>query len=206
MSRDSSSVTAETEYFSLAERAWLLQLARAAATAALGGPKLDLHPPTDPKFLRPGACFTTFKHKDHEAPGRGLRGCMGTLSAQEPLWECVKKMASETVTGDTRFAHDPITLAELPMLHIDLSVLHAPRALDDPLAFTLGEDGIECSGVADLEGYRGLYLPQVAVEFNMSKEQFLESCCSEKAGMPVGTWRDAKRCKVYAFRAEVFGE
>lgn len=206
MRRDYSSVPDSTENFPLDERAWLLRLARNSASEALGGPKLDLQPPADPRFLLPGACFTTFKRKDIDEPGRGLRGCLGTLTAQEPLWECVKKVAAETVTGDPRFTQDPVTLAELPMLRIDISVMHPLRELSDPLDFTLGEDGIECIGVGDLEGYRGIYLPQVAAEFGMSKEQFIESCCSEKAGMPVGAWRDPRRCKVYAFRAEVFGE
>lgn len=188
------------------QRAWLLKLARDAAAAELGGPRLDIQPPSDPCFTRLGACFTTFKRRDVAEPGRGLRGCLGTLRAEEPLWKCVARIAADTVTGDPRFSGNPVTLAELPELKIDISVLHPLRELSDPLAFSLGEDGIDVVGQGIYDGRRGVFLPQVATEHHLTKEQFLTLCCEEKAGMPGDAWRDPAQCKVLAFRAEVFGE
>ena len=188
------------------ERAWLLRMARDSATEALGGPPAPATPPLAPSLLRHGACFVTFKLRVAPDPGSGLRGCLGALSAKEPLWRCVARMAAETVTGDPRFLDNPITLAELPALHIEISVLYPRRALNDPQDFTLGEEGIEVEGRGEWEGYRGLYLPQVAPEWGFTKEQLLTSCCGHKAGLPEDAWRDPARCQVFAFRAEVFGE
>lgn len=189
-----------------AERAFLLRLARASAAAALGGPPAPAEPPEWASLLCPGACFTTFKRRDVANPGEALRGCLGALSAREPLWQCVARMAAETVTGDPRFKDHPVTLPELPALHIEISVLYPRRDLADPLAFTLGLDGLEVEGRGDWQGYRGLYLPQVATEWNFTKEQFLNSCCSHKAGLPEDAWRDPRKCRVFAFHTEAFGE
>lgn len=186
------------------QRAWLLRLARNAAAAALGGPRLDVQPPFDPQLTRPGACFTTFKRRDIPESGRALRGCLGTLHAEEPLWQCVAGMAANTVTGDHRFAANPVTLAELPELAIDISVLHPLREIAGPQDFELGQDGIEVLGQGVYEGRRGVFLPQVATDHGLTKEQLLTLCCEEKAGLPGDAWRDPALCKVLAFRAEVF--
>ena len=188
------------------ERAWLLHLARDSAAAALGGPPAPATAPSAPALLRNGACFVTFKLRHAPDPGSGLRGCLGALTAREPLWRCVARMAAETVTGDPRFQENPITLAELPSLQIEISVLYPRRALRDPLDFTLGDEGIEVEGKGEWEGCRGLFLPQVATEWGFTKEQFLASCCGHKAGLPEDSWHDPSRCQVFAFRAEVFGE
>lgn len=189
-----------------ADRAYLLGIARAAATRALGG---QAAPPPSPgsSILRaPGACFVTFKQRVPPPGSTGLRGCLGTMVAKEPLEEAVARLAADTVRRDPRFYDNPVRLEELPELHIDISVLHPPRKLANPLDFELGADGIELQGVGTYEYGRGVYLPQVATEFGFTKEQFLDSCCSHKAGLPHGAWRDPSKCTVYAFRAEVFGE
>lgn len=189
-----------------ADRAYLLDLARAAAARALGGEAPAPVSPGSPILRAPGACFVTFKQK-HPMPGTtGLRGCLGTMVAKDPLEESVARLAADTVRKDPRFYDNPVRLEELPGLHIDISVLHPPRELRDPLDFELGADGIEMQGVGEYEYGRGVYLPQVATEFGFTKEQFLDSCCSHKAGLPHGAWRDPSKCTVYAFRAEVFGE
>lgn len=187
------------------ERCFLLELARASAAEALGGPALEKRLPEDPILREPGACFVTFKRRD-AASGTGLRGCLGTLEAREPLWVAVKRLAADTVTGDPRFYDHPVTLAELPELEIDISVLHPRRKLDDPLSLELGKDGIVVEGQGHFSGRKGVYLPQVATEHGMGKEEFLSSCCSHKAGLSSDAWRDPNRCIVYAFRAEVFCE
>jgi AmmeMemoRadiSam system protein A len=187
------------------ERSFLLRLARSSATAALGGPAIEQPPPDTPLLREPGACFVTFKRRS-AGPGRGLRGCLGTLEAREPLWEAVKRLAADTITADPRFHDQPVTLAELPSLEIDISVLHPRRKLDDPLSLELGKDGIVVEGQGTCIGRRGVYLPQVATEHGMGKEEFLSSCCSHKAGLTDEAWRDPRQCLVYAFRAEVFCE
>jgi AmmeMemoRadiSam system protein A len=186
-------------------RRYLLGLARDAAAEALGGPALKAEAPTDGILLAPRACFVTFKRRG-AGPGCGLRGCLGTLEAKDPLWVAVKRLAADTVTRDPRFRDRPVTLAELPELEIDISVLHPRRELADPLSLELGHDGIVVEGQGTYRGRHGVYLPQVAEEHGMGKEEFLSSCCDHKANLPADAWRDPNHCKVYAFRAEVFGE
>lgn len=187
------------------QRSYLLKLARDAAAEVLGGPALQTVAPSDAILLAPRACFVTFKRRD-AGPGAGLRGCLGTLEAREPLWVAVRRLAADTVTRDPRFHNRPVTLNELPELEIDISVLHPRRELADPLSLELGRDGIVVEGQGSYKGCHGVYLPQVASEHGMGKEEFLSSCCDHKAGLPADAWRDPQRCKVYAFRAEVFGE
>jgi len=187
------------------ERDWLLRRARLSAAAALGGHALLPEKPPTPRLSEPAGCFVTFKRRGLP-PGEGLRGCLGTLADKEALWKNVERLAADTVTGDARFADQPVTLAELPALHIDISVLHPERELAAPLDFTLGVDGISVYGRGPHLGRRGVYLPQVATEFGLSKEGFLSSCCNHKAGLPEDAWRDPTLCEVRAFEAEVIAE
>jgi uncharacterized protein (TIGR00296 family) len=50
---------------------------------------------------------------------------------------------------------------------------------------------------------RGLLLPQVAVEWNWDREQFLEETCL-KAGLPADAWQRGAR--IQAFTAQVLKE
>jgi len=187
------------------ERQYLLRLARASAEEALGGPRVSLASPGTPRLRAPGACFVSFFRRA-AAEGAGLRGCLGTLQAREPLEEAVQRLAGDTVTRDPRFWDQPVTLEELPALRIDVSVLQPRRVLTDPLSLELGADGIIVEGQGAYSGCHGVYLPQVATEHHMGKQEFLSSCCSHKAGLPADAWKDPRLCRVYAFRAEVFSE
>ena len=51
---------------------------------------------------------------------------------------------------------------------------------------------------------RGLLLPQVAAEFNLTALRPLEETCA-KAGLPRDAWKDPAT-RIEAFRAEVFSE
>jgi len=76
------------------------------------------------------------------------------------------------------------------------------RKMENPLDIELGVHGIYIIGKG---GRAGTYLPQVATEFNMTKEEFLSSCCEHKAGLPPDAWRTGK-AEVLIYTAEVFGE
>jgi hypothetical protein len=45
----------------------------------------------------------------------------------------------------------------------------------------------------------------VADETGWSKEEFLDFCCTHKAGLRRGAWRNDPKAEVYLFTAEVFG-
>ena len=158
--------------------AHLLDLARVAVVAAVEGrqapaPDAAAHP----EMARPADAFVTLTED-----GR-LRGCIGTLGADEPAGEAVVRAAALAATRDPRFW--PVERGELGSLHVEVSVLGPSRPLVDPDAFAPGRDGI----VIELRGRRGLLLPQVATEMGWGALEMLDAVC-EKAGLHAGAWRD----------------
>lgn len=167
--------------------------ARRVIEAAVRGrdPAHAAKPPDDP---RPHAgVFVTLHKLNH------LRGCIGTLDASLPLADAVRQAATNAALQDPRFA--PVEPAELPHLHIEVSILSPPtpmRTLDD---LELGRHGV----IVQRGPRRGLFLPQVAQMHRLSKEEFVTRCCAEKANLPPDAWRDPET-EVLLFTAEILAE
>ena len=126
-----------------------------------------------------------------------LRGCIGRFGDREPLYQVVTEMAAAAAFEDPRFS--PLQSAELPETEIEISVLTPMKRIHSPEEFRLGQQGIYI-----LKGnHGGTYLPQVAQETGWTKEQFLEHCAQEKAGLAPGEWRTAE---LYTYEAIVFHE
>ena len=179
-------------------RLQLLDIARGALLQRLadgadeGGPA---EPPTDARLVCPSGCFVSL----HERSSHRLRGCVGRLDPQLPLWKAVEQTARD-VLADPRFVTLPITPQDIPDLELEVSVLSPPREARDPLDFDLLEDGIYL-----VSGQRaGFFLPQVARETGWTKEQLLNRLCVEKLGLPADTWRKPD-AKLYTFKVEVIG-
>jgi uncharacterized protein (TIGR00296 family) len=64
----------------------------------------------------------------------------------------------------------------------------------------VGRDGL----IAIREGWRGLLLPQVPVQYEWDVKTFLEHTCM-KAGLPEDQWKDPET-EFMSFQAEIFGE
>jgi len=128
-----------------------------------------------------------------------LRGCLGTLECREPLAEEIARLARSTAHEDPRF--DPVRPSELPHLRVEVSVLGPLELIDplDPDAFVIGRHGL----VVEQGRRRGLLLPQVATEWNWTRDEFLAHTC-RKAGLPADAWK--RGATVYRFDAVVFGE
>lgn len=177
-----------------AQRQTLLVIARDAVQAAVTGTPLPQPQSDDPALIAPCGCFVTLKSR-----GR-LRGCIGQFISDQPLIELVVEMADASATKDPRFYDHPLAVRDLSHLEIEISVLSPLARTTDPLSLRLGVDGIYIK-----RGYAaGCFLPQVATETGWSKEVFLSSCCTHKAGLPADGWKDPKT-EVYLFTAEVFG-
>jgi AmmeMemoRadiSam system protein A len=142
-----------------------------AATAALG---------------RPGAAFVTLTE------GGSLRGCIGSLVADQPLGRAVASAGASAAVRDPRFL--PVTEHELPSIHIDVSVLGPAVPLHDPMAFRPGIDGI----IVTRDGRRALLLPEVATDQGWGAREMLEAVC-EKAGLEGHAWHDP-RTHLFVFR------
>src|SRR5688572_5750729 len=103
-----------------AVQAWLLRLARDAIAAHLSGNAAPRPSPVPLAAQQPAGCFVSLHHT-HGA----LRGCIGTFTAQSPLWENVVEMAVAAATRDPRFP--ALTLAELDVCRLEISALSRPR-------------------------------------------------------------------------------
>ncbi|MEP0845583.1 MAG: AmmeMemoRadiSam system protein A [Phycisphaerae bacterium] len=128
-----------------------------------------------------------------------LRGCMGTLDASLPLAEALRDAALSAATRDPRFP--PVAPDELAELKIEVSVLSAPQAMRSIDDLVIGRHGV----LVRRGSRRGLFLPKVATDHHLSREEFLERCCTEKAGLPPDAWRDGQT-EVLLFTAEVLSE
>ena len=168
------------------DRKTLLELARDAVAAAASGHDLPtLRNPNGP-LLAKGAVFITLRSGDE------LRGCIGHLDAHEALWESVRDMAAAAAVRDPRF--DPVRPQELPGIAIELSVL-SPMTPIRPEEIGVGTHGL----YVKKDEVSGLLLPQVAVEWNWDRTEFLKRTF-EKAGLP---YPDPE-VQIYGFRAERF--
>lgn len=139
-----------------------------------------------------GAFVTLHKHKE-------LRGCIGNIIGQKPLFETVRDMAIESAATDPRFS--PVTKEELKEIEIEISVLSPLKKIAHIDEFQLGTHGVLVRrGFA-----QGVFLPQVADETGWNKEEFLSYLCAHKAGLSSDAWKDPAT-EIFIFSAQVFSE
>ena len=124
-----------------------------------------------------------------------LRGCIGYPLPMKALGESIIEMARAAAFEDSRFK--PLSEGELNEVRFEVSVLSVPEPIE-PDAIVVGRDGL----IIESGGRSGLLLPQVPVEWNWNREEYLEQLCV-KAGLPKGSWKSAQ---LKAFQAQVFSE
>lgn len=173
----------------------LLALARAAIADGLAlpgpGPSRLLAEALRREVLsRPGAAFVTLRL------GGELRGCLGTLEAEEPLARAVARQAVEAALRDPRFP--PLPAEEFGPVRLSVSVLGPFTPVATPEAIVPGRHGVALS----LRGRRSVFLPEVAPEQGWDVLTLLEHLAA-KAGLRRGEWRDAA---LSVFETASFGE
>jgi AmmeMemoRadiSam system protein A len=173
----------------------LLTIARQAIEAQLAGMPHPQLPPSTDSDQETGGLFVSLHH------GRRLRGCIGRMEGnKQPLPQLVQSMAV-AVLDDPRFAANRVTLAELPYIDIEISVLSPMWRVALPLEMDLGVHGIYIRS-----GFQsGCFLPQVARDMRWNHEELLSHCCCDKAGLSADAWRD-RETEIYLFTTEVFAE
>jgi AmmeMemoRadiSam system protein A len=183
----------ETAMLNQQERKRLLEIARNSIEEYLRiGKKIGLDE-TNPVLTQELGAFVTL-HKRGQ-----LRGCIGNIVGNQPLYLTIKDMAIEAATGDPRFP--AVELSELKDIEIEISVLSALERVDSVEKIQMGKHGV----LVKKGLYSGVFLPQVATETGWSKEKFLSHLCAQKAGLSVDAWKD-KATEIYIFTAEVFSE
>ncbi len=137
--------------------------------------------------------------------GRSMRGCVGDPFASGELLEVVKRVAVEAATTDFRFKPiqwnelDKIILVEVNVIS-PLEPIWVRNPQDYILNIAIGRDGLMVDG----SGFKGLLLPQVALEEGYDAEEFLCHCCM-KAGLPPDSWLTGG-VRVSKFQGQIFAE
>jgi hypothetical protein len=168
----------------------LLEIARQAIVKYLDAGEKPYIEENDSALTENKGAFVTIKKAGQ------LRGCIGHILADRPLYKVVQDMAIEAAVGDPRFP--PLEKEELDEITLEISALSQLKKIDD-----INEIQVGTHGILIRKGYRsGLLLPQVATEYGWDKMQFLQHTCL-KAGLPQDAWRDAE---IYIFSAQVFAE
>ena len=129
---------------------------------------------------------------------KDLKGCIGYIVGFQPLHKTIEELAIAAAFNDTRF--NPLSVDELDKVDIEISILSEPSEIKDISQIVVGKHGLIISSGA----YRGLLLPQVAVEQGWDKEEFFYHACL-KAGMNP-KFVEKENCLIQVFEAEVFSE
>ena len=189
----------ETVTLSLNDQKTLLQIARKSMELAVReDKKLPIQVKEFSQILQQdGASFVTLTIN-----GR-LRGCIGTLSAYQPLVLDVREHAILAALEDPRFP--PVTERELAQIHIEVSRLTEPKPFpyqspqDLLKGLRPGKDGV----VLRLGHRSATYLPQVWEQIP-DPADFLSELCL-KMGAPADTWQ-RKPLEVSTYQVQEFSE
>ncbi len=170
----------------------LLLIAREAIQTYLStGSHLEYPGKPSEELLLHRGCFVTLK-KNGE-----LRGCIGTFDDSDELIHNLLRMSVAAAFQDPRFP--AVGKQELDQIKIEISVLGPLERIDSIDAIEIGKHGIYVKN-----GRRsGTYLPDVATEHHMSREEFVMHCAREKAGLSP---KECMTAELYRYEVEKFSE
>jgi len=183
----------EILYLSETEQITLLEVARETIKEhCLQHKKVELNTVEFSRSLKTKCGAFVTLHKKGE-----LRGCIGLIKSEMPLYKTIQSMALSAASTDYRF--EPVRLDELADIDIEISVLSPFKKIDNITRIELGKHGI----FIQKEHHSGLFLPQVATETGWNLDELLGHCARDKAGLDWDGWKTAN---IYIFTAMVFGE
>lgn len=178
---------------SLKQQQRLLEIAKQAVETYVKKEKTIKIEEDDKSLNEPSGVFVTLK-KNGE-----LRGCIGMFQPETPLYKNVIEMAIAAATQDPRFNF--VKEDELKDLEYEISVLSPLKKVDSYKDVEIGKHGVQIK-----KGLRsGVFLPQVAIENNWDRDEFLSILCSQKAGLLSDCWKD-NETEIYVFTAQIFGD
>lgn len=174
------------------EKKILLQIARDSIKEEFGKAEVNLSREFSDSLKQKCGVFVTLTI-DGE-----LRGCIGYIIGDKPLYELVYEVAKKSAFEDPRFY--PLTEEEVDHIEIEISVLSPPKRINSIDEIKIGEHGL----IIQKGPFHGLLLPQVATKYNWTVKEFLEHTCL-KAGLSKNEWKDPQT-KIEIFSAEIFSE
>ena len=181
------------------EKRFLLDLAKRTVHEVVANGKLpEVDEKTVPKkFTDKKGCFVTLTKKGQ------LRGCIGHIMPQAPLYKAIMDNARGAAVQDFRFAK--VEPAELSEMEFEVSILTEPK----PLEFNSPEDLLgklrpHVDGVVlKISGRSSTFLPQVWAQLP-DKEEFLNRLAM-KGGSALSDWRKPG-ASVFVYQVEAFKE
>lgn len=136
---------------------------------------------------QPGGAFVSIYLEDQ------LRGCIGRMKSNDPLWQTILDMGVAACTSDHRF--EPVSAGELLKCRLEVSILSPLKPVHNIDEIKPGRHGIYM-----VDGPNsGVFLPQVALKQGWTTLQMLEHCAHDKAGIGYNGW---KRANLFTFQAE----
>lgn len=185
-------ISLKKDSLSSAEKLELLFIARTSVESFIRERKIPKFEVKSERLKENQGAFVTLKKHGK------LRGCIGQIAQDMPLYKVVSQMAIAGAVQDPRFS--PVREEELPELKYEISVLSPFRLINSPEEIQLGVHGVQVR----IGTKSALFLPQVAIENNWDLKTFLDQLML-KAGLWPGYWKQ-NPVKFYVFEAEVFSE
>ncbi len=158
--------------------------------STINNTRIEIDPnAVSPKLKQHLGAFVTLKK------GGKLRGCIGQFEPNQALYKVIAEMAVSAARFDRRF--QPVSKEELDDIDLEISVLTPRKRIYSLKEIKIGRDGI----YIQYKNKNGTYLPQVAIDMNWNVEEFVRSCCVEKAGIDPN---DCKKAEIFTYEAIVF--
>jgi AmmeMemoRadiSam system protein A len=174
------------------EKEELMRIAKESIYCAVRGEEMPIITVTSERLKEKCGAFVTITKEGN------LRGCIGYSFPIASLYEVVSEVAQSAALHDPRFPS--LTEDELDDIEIEISVLSQLENVSDVSEIEVGKHGL----LIERRGYKGLLLPQVAIDHNWDRIKFLEQTCY-KAGLDKNAWK-GKDTIIKKFSAEIFGE
>jgi AmmeMemoRadiSam system protein A len=174
------------------EQSILLTIARHSIESVVRTGQVQVEPREEKSLNLRKGCFVTIRCADK------LRGCIGNFQSELPLFKEVAEIAAASATKDPRFY--PMKEDDLTNFRLEISVLSPLQKVEDINEIQVGRHGI----YLEKSYYRGVLLPQVAIEQGWDHLTFLKQTCV-KAGLPTDAWK-SDDADIYVFSAEIFGD
>jgi AmmeMemoRadiSam system protein B/AmmeMemoRadiSam system protein A len=135
--------------------------------------------------------------------GGQLRGCIGNLTASEPVAEGVRRNAINAAFHDPRFS--PLSQDELDRTEIEVSILSEPQRLEyRDWQDLVAKLRVNVDGVIIRKDYASAtFLPQVWEQLP-EPHDFLTHLCL-KAGLPSDAWKSSE-LEVLTYQVQYFEE
>ncbi|MFH1254490.1 MAG: AmmeMemoRadiSam system protein B [bacterium] len=150
-----------------------------------------LYPIITPALQKTCGAFVTLNTKQGN-----LRGCIGRMISDLPLFQVVGEMAVACAFYDDRFSR--VKKDELDNIVIDITILTDPQKIENYQYIKIGKDGIVLKKIGS-EGQTiasSVFLPQVPPSLGWDLQTTLEQL-SQKAGLGKHGWKENCEFEVF---------